>query len=139
MVIQEITFPFRPRVEMMLILVVLAALLAACGSSASDRVSVPTSDPPVACSRVEGARASKDAEAAINHAKAAWAAIHQKDPADTRSAPDYIAQFEPYSAVLKDGVWHVQGTTPPQFHGYLPVMSVCRNDEGAAAGSIKVP
>jgi hypothetical protein len=88
---------------------------------------------------VEGARASRDASAAIAQAKAAWIAIHEKDPTNATSAPDYIARFEPYSATLKDGVWHVQGTIPPGFHGRAPVMSVCKNDEGAAAGSIEIP
>jgi hypothetical protein len=114
------------------------AWLAACNSASSERVTVPTSDPRVGCSLAEGAGASKDAEAAVAHAKAAWAAIYDKTRDET-SAAHYLARFEPYSATLQNGVWHVQGTIPPDFHGYAPVMSVCRNDEGAAAGSIKVP
>jgi hypothetical protein len=110
-----------------------AAWLAACNSASSERVIVPTSDPRVGCSVSEGEGASKDAEAAIAHAKAAWAAIHDKTHDET-SAPDYLVRFEPYSATLKDGVWHVQGTITPDFHGYAPVMSVCRNDEAQRQG-----
>jgi len=123
-----------------IVLVLAAALLTvACDSSGDNRMIVPTSDPRVACSVKSGPRASNDAATAINTAKRAWTAIHEKDPTNAESAPDYMAQFEPYSATLKDGVWHVQGTSPPGFHGRAPVMSVCRNDEGAAAGSAKVP
>jgi len=116
-----------------------AWIVAGCNSSSKDRTIVSTSDPRVACSAQEGPRGAKDAEDAIAHAKAAWAAIHEKDRNGETTAPAYIARFEPYSATLKDGVWHVQGTVPAGFHGQVPVMSVCRNDEGASAGSIDVP
>jgi hypothetical protein len=121
------------------VLTMVALGVAACNSSSDDRVSIPSSDPPIACSPAAGARASKDAQAAIAHAKAVWAAIHEKNPTNEMVTPAYLALFEPYSAKLKDGVWHVEGTIPPGFHGYVPLMSVCRNDEGASAGSIKIP
>lgn len=87
---------------------------------------------------MEGPRASKDAVAAIVRAKANWAAIHEKAQ-NHESDPTYLARFEPFSATLKDGVWHVQGTVPAGFHGRVPVMSLCKNDEGASASSISVP
>ena len=65
---------------------------------------------------MEGPRASKDAVAAIVRAKANWAAIHEKAQ-NHESDPTYLARFEPFSATLKDGVWHVQGTVPAShFH-----------------------
>jgi hypothetical protein len=120
-------------------IVAIGWLAVACDSSTRQRVSVPSSDPAVSCTLVEGPNASKDANAAIARAKATWASIHEKVPTNSISAPEFIVRFEPYSATLKDGVWHVQGTIPPGFHGYAPVMSLCKNDEGASAGSIHVP
>jgi len=111
----------------------------ACSPPTDDRVTVESSDPRVACSQVQGPRASNDAQSAIAHAKSTWAAIHEKDPSNEMTAPAYLAKFEPFSATLKDGVWHVQGTIPAAYHGYVPVMSICHNDEGASAGSITVP
>jgi hypothetical protein len=104
----------------------------------SARVAVPTSDPQVACSVTEGPRASKDADTAIAHAKGTWAGIHYKTHSE-KDSPAYLGKFEPYTATLRDGVWHVQGTVPSDFHADAPVMSLCRNDEGETATWIKVP
>ena len=60
------------------------------------------------------------------------ASVYEKTQHRGVGSPADIAQFEPYNATLKDGVWHVEGTIPSGYHGSVPVTSVCRNDEGAA-------
>jgi hypothetical protein len=127
------------RTSALVIVLIATYFTPACNSSHDERAIVPTSEPRVACALAEGPRGSTDAKTAIVHAQATWAAIHEKDPSNETSAPAYIARFEPYTATLRDGVWHVQGTIPPGFQGYVPVMSVCKNDEGASAGSTSVP
>jgi hypothetical protein len=112
---------------------VIALLANACHSASEDRAIVPTSDPPVACPAVAGPRASKDAESAIAHAKGVLASGYEKRAKSGDGSPADIARFEPYIATLKDGVWHVEGTVPPEYHGRVPIVSLCRNDEGATA------
>jgi hypothetical protein len=119
--------------------IVAACFLAAACSPPDDRVVVPGSDPQIACSPEEGPRSSKDEESAIARAKAAWASAHEKNPYGGTYSPANMAKFEPYSATLKDGVWRVQGTVPPGYSGYVPITSVCRNNEGAVVSWIKVP
>jgi hypothetical protein len=122
-----------------IISLVAAALAAsACHPSRDDRVFVSSSDPGVACSQTETPRASRDAASAIAHAKGAFASAYEKTHS-INASPTNIAKFEPYTAVLKDSVWHVQGTAPTGYYGYIPVASVCQNDEGASVTWLKVP
>jgi hypothetical protein len=120
-------------------LLVLAAACVACNSSVDERVAVPTSQPRVACTSQEGPRAARDAETAIAHAKGVMASVHEKNPSSSIGSPVDIARFEPYRATLKDGVWHVEGTVPPGYRGKVPIISVCKNDEGATAEWVDVP
>jgi hypothetical protein len=112
---------------------------AGCSSPSDDRVIIPTSDPPVACPKNEGPRASKDAGSAIVHAKGAWASMYEKNPSNEMFNPSNSTKLEPYVATLKDGVWHVQGTVGPEYHGYFPVISLCKNDEGMSVTWLTVP
>ena len=117
----------------------MSVLLAACNSSIDERKVVSTSDPRIACSLVEGPRSSSSSLKAIEHAKDAWAATFEKSPHSDLYSPTNMARFEPYWATLKDGVWHVEGTIPPGYHGYAPKTSVCRNDEGVSTEWLSVP
>lgn len=114
------------------VVLVVLHITAACHSPPDDRVTVPTSEPRIGCSPVEGPRSSKDAERAIEQAKGAITSIYEKRSRSGEGSPADIARFEPYRATLKDGVWHVEGTIPAAYHGFIPIISVCRNDEGAA-------
>ncbi len=121
------------------VIIIATSLTTACDSSHDDRVNVPTSEPQVACSSVEGPRASRDAASAIAMAKAAWASTYEKNPSSLVYSPANVAKFEPYVATLKDDVWHVEGTVPPGHHGYVPVTSVCKNDEGVSTAWREAP
>src|SRR5258708_3142771 len=85
----------------------------ACTPPRNDQVVVPSSDPQVGCSRTEGPRPSRDAASAIAHAKGAFASVYEKTHSREASSAN-LAKFESYTAVLKDDVWHVQGTVPPE-------------------------
>ena len=89
------------------------SLVVACHSSDVERVEVPTSDPRIACARVEGPGSSRTPESAIAHAKGARASTYEKNRNGNFYSPANVGKFEPYSATLKDGVWHIQGTVPP--------------------------
>lgn len=110
----------------------------ACTPQSNDRVVVPSSYPPVACSQTEGPRSSRDAASALAHAKGAFAAAYENTHS-SEASPANLAKFEPYTAVLKEGVWHVQGTVPPAYFGPVPVASVCKNDEGVSLTWLKMP
>jgi hypothetical protein len=110
----------------------------ACTPPSNDRVVVSGSDPLIACSQTEGPRSSPDAASAIAHAKGAFASVYEKTHS-SEACPANLAKFEPFAAVLKDGVWHVQGTVPPGYFGPVPVASVCKNDEGASLTWLKMP
>jgi hypothetical protein len=128
-----------PTVLTRIISLLAAALVAsACHPSRDDRVFVSNSDPGIACSPTERPRSSRDAASAIAHAKGAFASVYEKTHS-IEASPTNIAKFEPYTAVLKDGVWHVQGTAPAGYYGDIPVASVCKNDEGASVTWLKVP
>jgi hypothetical protein len=111
----------------------------ACSSGSDDRAVVATSDPPVACPRIEGPRASKDAGTAIARAKGAWSSMYEKNPYNDMFNPSNAMNLEPYTATLKEGVWHIEGTVRPGFHGYFPVISLCKNDEGMSVAWHRVP
>jgi hypothetical protein len=107
-------------------------------SPPAERFNVASADPPVACPRMERPRASKDAASAIARAKGAWASTYEKNRIEAFN-PSNSRKLEPYTATLKDGVWHVEGTIPSGYHGYVPVISLCKNDEGMTAAWHKVP
>ena len=116
-----------------------AAAVSSCGNGSYGRDIVESSEPRVACARTDTSRGAKNEREAVQAARSVLASFHEKNPSDTRYNPSNLAQFEPYSASLKDGVWHVNGRIPVGFSGYAPVVSVCRNDEGAASEWVRVP
>jgi hypothetical protein len=87
---------------------------------------------------MEGPRASKDAASAIARAKGAWSSTYEKNRNEMFN-PSNSTKLEPYTATLKDGVWHVEGTVPPGYHGYVPVIGLCKNDEGLTIAWHKEP
>lgn len=113
-------------------------LTASCARPEDDRFQAPSSDPAVACSQ-EGQALIRTPASAVKRAKMAWSSLYDKNPGARVFAPENIAKFEPYVAVLKDGVWNVRGTSPHGVHGYIPVASLCANDEGATLSSTEVP
>jgi hypothetical protein len=121
-----------------MIVIAAASVASACHSSRIDRVFVASSDPGVACPQTETPRSSNDAASAIARAKGAFASAYEKTHS-INANPAHLAQFEPYTAVLKDGVWHIQGTAPAGYDGYIPVASVCQHDEGASVTWLRVP
>jgi hypothetical protein len=112
--------------------------IAACAGPREDRVAVPSADPPIACPQTTGLDSVQDPSSAITAAKDAFASVYQKAHPISES-PGHLAQFEPYTAVLKDGVWHVQGTAPQDYGDLLPVASVCQNGGGASVTWLKMP
>jgi hypothetical protein len=126
------------RIGIAVVALIAVFVMAACGQSSDERIPAPASDPPIACSSVEGPRASRDAESAIASAKAAWASTYEKNPSSSVYSPANIARFEPYTAILKEGVWQVKGTVPPGYRGYVPITSVCKNDEAVSTSWIEI-
>jgi len=68
---------------------------------------------------------------AIRSAKQAWQSIYEK-----KRSPEYSnesrARFEPYTATLEEGVWHIQGTVPPGYSGETLETTV-RQSDGAVS------
>jgi hypothetical protein len=67
------------------------------------------------------------AEAAIAKAKVSWEGVYGKTHSATFS-DETVRRFEPYTAVLADGVWTVRGTVPAEFHGVVPEATVHQAD-----------
>ena len=74
------------------------------------------------CSSLKPGEAAKinTAEAAISAAKAAWL----KGP--IKLTPEYIAKYEPYTAVREREAWHVFGSL--EGVGGTPEAAVCPSD-----------
>lgn len=100
---------------------------------------VQTADPSIACPKLNGESLVKDARTAIAEAKAAWNSTFEKNPHGGIGSPAHIEKLEPYSATLRDGVWHVEGTVPPEYHGHAPVASVCESDGRVSTNWVDVP
>lgn len=39
-----------------------------------------------------------------------------------------VSKYNPYHATLKDGIWTVYGTLPPNARGGTPMMTIQRSD-----------
>lgn len=67
---------------------------------------------------------------AIVAAKRAWSAVYSKAGWHSNFGEATVATFEPYSALIKDGIWFVYGTVKDGRRG--PVAYICASD-GAAS------
>jgi hypothetical protein len=67
-------------------------------------------------------------EAAVAAAKHGWESIHRKATWNETFSKITVTRFEPYSATLNGGVWHVVGTRPRNFDGPMPEAFVCQSD-----------
>jgi hypothetical protein len=76
------------------------------------------------------------AEAAIAKAKSSWASVYVKTHSETFSEKT-VQRFEPYTAVLADGVWTVRGTVPPDLHDTVPEATVRQADGGTSVHGVK--
>lgn len=70
------------------------------------------------------------AEPAIAAAKRAWLSVYSKASWHAIYGPRSVASFEPYSAFLDEGIWHVSGTARDGKRG--PIAYVCASN-GAAS------
>jgi hypothetical protein len=121
------------------ICVIASFSISACNSPADERVLVAGSNPQISCTLSEGAQVLRNAEAAVAHAKGAFASTYEKNPSSYPYSPTNIAKFEPYTATLRNGVWHIDGTVPAGYHGSVPAVSICRNDGAASISWTEVP
>lgn len=89
------------------------------------------------CSSASNDAPVTTADAAILSAKQAWQSIYEK-----KRSPAYgkesAARFEPYTATLKDGVWHVRGTVPLGYHGETLETTVRQSDGSVSVTVVKV-
>ena len=60
-----------------------------------------------------------DEKTAIAIAVAVWSPIYGEEK---------IQKEKPYQAVLKNGVWHVEGTLPKEFVGGVAVAEISKDD-----------
>jgi hypothetical protein len=71
----------------------------------------------LACPPHSGTPAVPTADLAIAAAREAWDSIYEKARWHSELSRESTARFEPYTAILTDGVWLVRGTIPPGYHG----------------------
>ena len=74
-------------------------------------------------------------EQAITSARQAWKSIHEKASWHAVYSEESTSRFEPYAAVLEDGIWVVRGTIAPGYRGET-VESTVRQSDGSV--SVKV-
>ena len=80
-------------------------------------------------------RSPEEARASARHA---WDSVYSKTKSETFS-PQNIRQFEPYTATLRDGVWHVHGTLPSNFHGVVPEATIRESDGRIDVSGVSKP
>lgn len=90
-----------------------------------------------ACSSASNDAPVASANAAIMSARQAWQSIYEKNRSAAYSK-ESAAKFEPYTATLKDGVWHVRGTVPPGYHGETLETTVRQSDGSVSVTVVKV-
>lgn len=78
------------------------------------------------------------ADAAILSARQAWQSIYEKKGSSPVYSKESAAKFEPYTSTLKDGVWHVQGTVPPGYHGETLETTVRQSDGSVSVTVVKI-
>lgn len=88
------------------------------------------SNPAVRCGSYERDAAVETEKDAIAAAKRAWSSVYAKANWHSIFGPTTVASFEPYSAVLTEGVWFVSGM--PKDGKPSPVAYVCASN-GAAS------
>ena len=98
-------------------------------SLASPAGAVARCNPPSSGGRV----AVSTPEAAVAAAKDAWDSIAAKATWHDTYKRENRARFEPYRATLTNGVWHVVGRIPADFHGRSPKALVCESDGSVEA------
>ena len=77
------------------------------------------------------------AEAAIVQAKSGFASVYSKTHGES-FAPKTVAQFEPYTATLTNGEWHVRGAVPVGFRGVVPEAKVRASDASTLVEGVQV-
>jgi hypothetical protein len=80
----------------------------------------------------------KTPEAAIAAAKQAWGSIHDKASRSDIYSKESTRKFEPYTAVLKNGVWIVTGSIPPGYKGTVLETHVRESDGSVSVNAIEV-
>ena len=90
-----------------------------------------------ACSLASNDAPVTTADAAILSANQAWQSICDKTESLAYSKQN-AAKFEPYTATLKDGVWHVRGTVMPGYHGEALETTVRQSDGSVSVTVVKV-
>ena len=90
-----------------------------------------------ACSSASNDAPVTTADAAILSAKQAWQSIYEKNGSPAYSK-ESAAKFEPYTATLKDGVWHVRGTVPSGYQGETLETTVRQSDGSVSVTVVKV-
>ena len=86
----------------------------------------------VRCGPYEKDAAVETKEEAVVAAKGAWSSVFDKAKWHSVFGPTTVASFEPYSAVLTEGVWFISGTSKDGKPS--PVAYVCASN-GAASVS----
>jgi hypothetical protein len=77
-------------------------------------------------------------EAAIAAARQAWESIHDKASWNHIYSKASTRKFEPYTAVLQNGVWIVRGTNPPGYKGRVLETSVRKSDGSVSVNVVEV-
>ena len=73
-------------------------------------------------------------EQAIAVAKRAWLSVYSKASWHAIYGPGSVTSFEPYSAFLDEGIWHVSGTARNGKRG--PMAYVCASNGAASVHGI---
>jgi hypothetical protein len=85
-----------------------------------------------ACSSASNDTPVTSADVAILSARHAWQSVYEKSRSPVYSK-ESAAKFEPYTATLENGVWHVRGNIPAGYQGevlettVLKVTAACRS------------
>jgi hypothetical protein len=101
----------------------ITVLAAALGNAVAANTVMP-------CGPMDRETSVHNATEAITAAKRAWAAVYSKAGWHSNFGQATVARFEPYSAVLRDGIWFVSGVVKDGKRG--PVAYICASD-GAAS------
>ena len=85
------------------------------------------------CRAGSKAAAISSADTAIAAAKKAWSAVYEKAGWHKVFSPESVAAAEPYSALLKNGIWIVSGKHKPG--ATSPTAQVCASDGSTSVGA----
>ena len=90
-----------------------------------------------ACSSASNDAPVTSADAAIKSARQAWKSIYEKNR-NAAYSKESVAELEPYTATLEDGVWHVRATVPPGYHGDVLETTVRQSDGSVSVTVVRV-